>query len=127
MQMSGGGDGIGSDLRAGYDRRLAELRSRFEQDSGGVAFIEGRAAAADRLIEGLWAREVREGAFPGCWGDAGGAGRVWAAAVVSVFRCGSAVLYGEGCWPRSHGSAPADLPGLVGWRAAGFGVHAEAE
>ncbi len=58
MQTSGGGDGIGSDLRAGYDRRLAELRSRFEQDSDGVAFTEGRAEAVDELLRGLWAVEL---------------------------------------------------------------------
>ena len=60
MRMSGGGDSIGGDLRAGYHRRLADLRLRFEQDSDGLAFAEGRAEAVDDLLRGLWAREVLE-------------------------------------------------------------------
>ncbi len=60
METSGGGDLSSDDLLAGYHRRVAELRSRFEVESDGVAFTEGRAAAVDALLSALWARELRE-------------------------------------------------------------------
>src|SRR5579875_103329 len=59
MATNGGGDEFGSALRAGYDRRIAELRARFDQDRDGLAAVHARAAIVDELIQTLWGREIQ--------------------------------------------------------------------
>ncbi len=58
MQSRGEEDAARATLRAGYDRQVAALRLRFEQDGDGVAAVQARAAAVDELIAALWQRAV---------------------------------------------------------------------
>jgi [protein-PII] uridylyltransferase len=50
-------------LRAGYQRRMLEIRGAFEAGGGsGAATIAGRSKALDELVSGLWIRAVKRDA-----------------------------------------------------------------
>lgn len=44
------------ELRAGYERRMAEARAHFEASGDGVAACRARSEAVDELIRALWAQ-----------------------------------------------------------------------
>ena len=50
-------DGSGGDLRAGYERQMAEMRSRFATTGDGLEACRSRSAAVDELIRALWVQE----------------------------------------------------------------------
>ena len=61
MHGSGGDGGIG-ELRADYDRRMAEMRLRFDASGDGGQACRARSNAVDELIRALWAEETGESA-----------------------------------------------------------------
>ena len=76
--MATSGSGGGGDLRAGYQRRMAEMRSRFEATGDGAEACRSRSAAVDELISAFWTQEFGPEAHAGpalCLVALGGFGR----------------------------------------------------